>query len=62
MKNSLLNKSASGIFYKLYIEDLTVSGRSYEQVDAIDFALYTSAFSAGGKYYGDSFTDPATIA
>lgn len=57
-----VNKAASGIIYKWYIEDLTVSGRSYADVDAIDNALYTTAFAAGGRYYGDTYTDPATIA
>lgn len=50
------------IFYRFYLEDLTVSGRTYAQVDAIDFALYTQdVLTAGGRYYGDTFTDPATL-
>lgn len=53
----------SSIFYRFYIEDLTVSGRSYAEVDSIDFAEYTKqVLTAGGRYYGDTFTDPATIA
>lgn len=32
------------------------------EVDAIDHALYTShVLTAGGRYFGDTFTDPATI-
>lgn len=56
-----VNKASSGIIYKFYMEDLTVSGRTYAEVDAIDFALYTAAFAVGGKYYGDTFTAPSTI-
>lgn len=50
------------IFYRAYIEDLTVSGRSYAEVDAIDRALYVEhVLTAGGRYYGDTYTAPATL-
>lgn len=51
------------IFYRGYIEDLTVSGRTYEQVDALDFAEYTKqVLTPGGRYHGDTVaTDPATL-
>lgn len=51
------------VFYRGYIEDLTVSGRTYAEVDAIDFAEYTKhVLSPGGRYYGDTVpTDPATL-
>jgi hypothetical protein len=52
----------SFVFYRFYIEDLTVSGRTYAQADAADYAEYTKqVLTAGGRYYGDTFTDPATI-
>lgn len=52
----------SYVIYRVYVEDLTVSGRTYAEVDAIDHALYTKeVLTAGGRYYGDTFTDPATI-
>ncbi|MDQ0731137.1 hypothetical protein QFZ57_001931 [Arthrobacter sp. B1I2] len=38
-----------------------MSGRSYAQLEALDAALYAEAFGVGGRYYGDSFTDPAKI-
>jgi hypothetical protein len=48
--------------YRVYLEDLTVSGRTYAEVDALDDALYTTeVLTVGGRYYGDTFTDPATI-
>lgn len=52
------------IFYRGYIEDLTVSGRTYAEVDAIDHAEYTRhVLSEGGRYYGDTApTDPSTLA
>jgi len=40
----------------MYLEDLTVSGRTYADVDALDNALYTEAFGAGGAYSGDTYT------
>jgi len=53
----------SMVFYRLYVEDLTVSGRSYAEADAADYAEYTKqVLTAGGRYYADTFTDPATIA
>lgn len=54
-------KSNSMIIYRYYMEDLDVSGRTYAEVDAIDKAMYDAAFAVGGKYYGDTFTDPATL-
>jgi hypothetical protein len=54
--------SESHIFYRYYIEDLTVSGRTYAQVDAIDYAEYTKQVkTVGGRYYGDTYSDPAVV-
>jgi hypothetical protein len=55
------DKGASKIIYRVYMEDLTVSGRTFAQVNAIDKALYDIAFGVGGKFYNDTYTDPATI-
>lgn len=52
----------SWILYRLYVEDLTVSGRTYAEVDALDHALYErEVLTPGGRYYGDTYTDPATL-
>lgn len=52
----------SAILYRVYIEDLTVSGRSYATVSALDYQLYTDeVLASGGRYNGDTYTDPATI-
>lgn len=52
----------SFIAYRLYVEDLTVSGRTHTEVDALDQALYHKhVLTPGGRYHGDTFTDPATI-
>lgn len=56
------NLLPSKILYRVYIEDLTVSGRSYATVDAIDAAQFSAAFNAlTGRYGSDTFTDPATL-
>ena len=55
------NKAHSIIIYRAYIEDLTASGRTFSEVRAIDYALYQEAFAPGGKFHGDTFTDPATL-
>ena len=60
--NSYTNKAASRVLYRWYLEDLTVSGRTYAEVLAADYALYQQAFGVGGRYYGDTLpTDPSTI-
>lgn len=52
----------SSVFYRFYIEDLTVSGRSYAEVDAIDYAQFDKhVLTAGGRYFGDTHTDPAVL-
>jgi hypothetical protein len=51
----------SWIFYQAYLEDLTVSGRTYAQVDALDAELFGRDFGVGGKFYGDTFTSPSTV-
>ena len=55
------NKSASAIFYRVYLEDLTVSGRTFAQVTAKDNAAYALAFGSGGRYAGDTYTAPGTL-
>lgn len=55
------NKQNSVILYRAYIEDLTVSGRTYAEVDAIDYQMYQSAFAEGGKFYGDTYSDPSVL-
>ena len=55
------NKGAGRILYRLYAENLEVSQRTYAEVDAIDYALYTAAFASGGRFYNDTFTDPSTV-
>ena len=57
-----LQKVSSRITYRMYLEDLTVSGRTYAQVDAIDFAKYTTdVVNAGGRFNGDTYTAPSTL-
>jgi hypothetical protein len=58
-----LHKSRSAILYRIYIEDLTVSGRTFAQVDALDAAQWAAAIGTGGRYEAatETFTDPATV-
>lgn len=58
--DAALKKGGSQIMYRVYLEDLTVSGRTYAEVKALDDALYAAAFSPGGKFYGDTHSDPVT--
>lgn len=54
------NVAESRVIYRIYVEDLTVSGRTYAEVSALDRALFTEAFSVGGVFYGDTWSDPVT--
>ncbi|MVM35260.1 hypothetical protein GO755_34885 [Spirosoma sp. HMF4905] len=55
-------QSDSNILYKLYVEDLTVSGRTYADADAAFYAQYQADLASGGQYFGDTTpTDPTTI-
>ncbi|AOZ68727.1 hypothetical protein LPB142_04855 [Rhodobacter xanthinilyticus] len=51
----------SHVFYSSYIEDLTVSGRPYSSVYAMRAAQIAADFGAGGRYYGESWTNPASV-
>lgn len=55
------NKTASRIIYRAYLEDLTASGRTFAQVQAIDYALFQAAFAPGGKFADDTYTSPSTL-
>lgn len=57
-----LTTSGSYILYRYYLEDLTASGRTYAQADAQDQAMYNEAFGVGGRFYGDTYTSPSTLA
>lgn len=56
-----LNEAPSFILYRIYVEDLSVSGRTYEQVKAIDDAEFNAAFAPGGRFYGDTWSNPSTV-
>jgi hypothetical protein len=55
------NGASSGIIYRIFIEDLNVSGRSYATLDAADKAAFDLAFASGGRFYNDTFTNPETL-
>lgn len=48
----------SFVLYRLYIEDLTVSGRTLSDVVTIYERLVNDRFSSDDLYANDSFTDP----
>jgi hypothetical protein len=68
-----LHVGGSQIFYRCYFEDLTVSAAAggyaggsaitvaqrYAELVARDQALYNAAFASGGKFNGDTFTNPS---
>lgn len=63
------NKLHGVIVYRAIIEYLALTDRSdgspegeWAAALAADRAAFTKAFAEGGKFYGDSWTDPATFA
>lgn len=53
----------SYVWYRSYVEDLTVSGRSYSQVNAADLARFNEEMvTSGGSFYADNFTPPSILA
>lgn len=57
----MVNQAPSRIIYRSYMEDLTVSGRTYAEVEAIDYAMYQEAFGVGGKFANDTYSAPSTL-
>jgi hypothetical protein len=56
------NGLSSIVVYRLYLEDLTASGRSFADVAADDHDEYVSeVLTAGGVYFGDTWSNPATV-
>lgn len=52
----------SFVFRRFYLEDLTVSGRSFATVSALDQALWAAAVASDGRYGSDSFTAASSVA
>lgn len=56
-----VNAAPSIAAYVIYTENLTASGRTFAQVDAALKADFTQrVLTPGGKYHGDSWTDPTS--
>jgi hypothetical protein len=59
--SAVVNQVQSHLCWRFYLEDLTVSGRNYSQVYAVDHAIHTKeVLTAGGRYYGDTYSNPVT--
>lgn len=52
--------AASVILYGYYLEDLTLSGRTYAQVNALVKARRDGVTGTGGRYAGDTYTPPTS--
>ncbi|UIW10306.1 hypothetical protein [Flyfo siphovirus Tbat2_3] len=60
--NSTITGHPSFVFYRFYMEDLTVSGRTYAEVDALDQEMFSEAFDGiTGRYRGDTFSSPDLV-
>lgn len=58
--SSTLNALSSVVVYRVYLEDLTASGRTAADLAAIDLGEYVEeVLTVGGQYFGDTWSDPA---
>ncbi|QFU64967.1 hypothetical protein [Klebsiella quasipneumoniae] len=48
------NNCRSYVLYRLHLVDLTAAGMTLAEATAVEQGLYTSFFSAGGKYHNDT--------
>lgn len=56
-----LNVLQGEIVYQVYIENLTATGRTHDEVRTKDFAEFTDlVLTPGGQFFGDTWTDPTT--
>jgi len=56
------DNAGSWAFMRAYIEDLSISGRTFDEVAAIDSGLYSKeVLTSGGRYYNDTYTNPSTL-
>lgn len=55
------NDGRSYILYGFHVIDVAASGMSYAELNARDADLFAAAFSEGGRFYNDSWTDPAEL-
>lgn len=48
----------SNIFYRIFIENTTQSGRTQQELDELDSFAFERETSLGGKFYDDKYSDP----
>lgn len=58
---SVANGFGSWALGRVHLVDLTAAGITFDELNARDQAAFTDATSAGGKFHGDSWSDPAAI-
>lgn len=51
----------SMILYGYHLIHVPSSGKTYAELDARDAELYAKFFAEGGRFYGDTWSDPASV-
>lgn len=59
---SAFSNYPSWILHNIYIEDLTVSGKTFAETAAKYEAYHNASVAEGGAYYNETFTSPSTLA
>jgi hypothetical protein len=53
--------SQSHAFYRATLIDLTAAGLTHAEMTTLDQTLHNAAFASGGRYSGDTLSDPAVL-
>jgi len=62
LSSASANKAVDFIVHDFYFEDFTVSGRNFSDVDPLFALKHAQIHGPNGRYAGDTWRDPATIA
>ncbi|MBS3177765.1 MULTISPECIES: hypothetical protein [unclassified Pseudoclavibacter] len=54
-------KSVAYVLYFAFMDNLTLSGRSYAESRALAEATHAAGHSVGGRWHGDTWTNPTTF-
>jgi hypothetical protein len=55
------NVGRSVVLYSVHLVDVAASGKTFAELDAADAASFDRAFAEGGRFYGDTYSDPDLV-
>lgn len=55
------NSGKSMVLYGYHLIHVPSSGMTFAELDARDAELYSKFFGEGGRYYGDTYSNPSSV-